>query len=342
MKAGGVLGVLIACALVIATPAAASLKPDDVVVPKGLHLGATLPAANGYEAAISTSGHRQVVLSFSQGSYSISYKTLGYVSRKRISADFGRLGHVSLRFRGKRSSRSARDPLLLHDCKGRRGVEERGPFLGNVRFRGERGFTKVSVHRLKGRVMRSYRRVCKAPPWYSAFASRDESYEGKVLDAVASADGVKRTFVAIEYSVDLGEGEPFALALVGATREEKVEGVAIHKSAFTLAENVLPLSRPGKSPVTAKVAPWWPFVGSATYRAEAGQPATWTGQLGIRFPGSGQVSLAGPEFEAELCRAGSLRRFLHCAETITDARRLLYGSGSHSQPLALARLSSLR
>ncbi|HWO84034.1 MAG TPA: hypothetical protein VNM38_09650 [Solirubrobacterales bacterium] len=342
MTARRALGVLLAGSLVFAPSAAARPEPSHVVKSKGLHLGATLPATNGYEAAISTRGHRQVVLSFFQGSYSISYKTLGHVSRKRISADFGQLGHISLRFRGKRSSRGRRDAFLPHDCKGRRSVKERGLFLGNIRFRGERGFTGVTAHRLKGQVIRSYRRVCKAPPWYSAFAKRSSSYEGKVLDATATADGVKRTFAALENTVDLGDGEPFSLALVGATREEKVEGVAIHKSAFTLAENVLPLSRAGKSPVTAKVSPWWPFVGSATYRAEAGQPATWTGSLGVRFPGSGQVSLAGPEFEAKVCRAESLRRFLRCAETITDARRLLYGSGSHSQPLALARLSSLR
>jgi hypothetical protein len=336
------LGVLLACSLVPAAPAAAHLEPHYVVRSKGLHLGATLPASNGYEATISTSGHRQVVLSFSQGSYSISYTALGHVSRKRISADFGQLGHVSLRFRDKRSSRGSRDAFLLHDCRGRRAVKERGLFLGSVRFQGERRFTAVRAHRLKGQVIRSYRRVCKAPPWYSAFASRSSSYEGKILDATATADGVKRTFTAIESSVDIGDDEPFRLALVGATRDEKVEGVAIHKSTFALAENVLPLSRAGKIPVTAKVSPWWPFVGSATYRAEPGQPATWTGSLGVRFPGSGQVSLAGPEFETRVCRAQSPRRFLRCADAIAEARLLLYGSGSHSQPLALARLSSLR
>jgi hypothetical protein len=342
MTARRAFGVVLACSLVLAAPAAARLQPNYVVKPKGLHLGATLHASNGWEAAISTRGHRQVVLSFAQGSYSISYTTLGQVSRNRISADFGRLGHVSLRFRGKGSSRGPRDPFLLHDCKGRRAVKERGLFLGSVRFRGERGFTGVTAHRLKGQVTRSYRRVCKAPPWYSALASRSAGFEGKILEATASADGVKTTFVALENTIDIGDGEPFSLALVGATRDEKVEGVAIHKSAFTLAENVLPLSPKGKSPVIAKVSPWPPFVGSATYRAEAGQPATWTGSLGLRFPGSGQVSLAGPEFEARVCRAQSLRRFLRCADTLADARLLLYGSGSHSQPLALARLSSLR
>ncbi|HVD38055.1 MAG TPA: hypothetical protein VNC15_04410 [Solirubrobacterales bacterium] len=339
MKRRGGLAVPIACALALTAPIAAGAKPSYVVRPKGLHLSAALPATNGYEASITTKGHRQVTLTFFQGSYSIAYKALGRVTRSRISADFGRLGSVSLRFRGKRSSRGPSSPFLLDDCTGRRGVQESGLFLGNVRFKGERGFTRARAHRLKGTVVRSYRRVCKGPSWLRALAKRGEDYEGKAISATASDDGVKRTFTALEATIDLDD-EPFGLALVVAKREEKVEDVAIAKTAFLLAENIVHLSPRGESPVTAKVSPWFPFVGSASYSSES-EPATWTGSLGIRFPGSGQVSLAGPEFGVEFCRAGSLRRFLRCAESISDAY-LPYGSGSHSQPLALARLSSLR
>jgi hypothetical protein len=320
--------------------ATATAKPSYVVKPKSLHLSASLPASNGYAASIRTSGHRQVVLTFSQGSYQVTYTTLGRVTRRRISADFGRLGHVSLRFRDKRRPRKLPLPFLMRECKGRKSVEERGVFVGNVRFRGERGFTRIRASRVKGRALRTYRRVCKGPAWLQAGTSSAEPYEGNLLTASAQANGVSRTFIAIEITVELG-GEPFGLAVEGATLEEKVEGVAILKSASTLDEGTFRLSRSRGGPVETRVVPSWPFVGSATYIPRGRETAAWSGSLGVRFPGSGQVSLAGPEFEADLCRAASPSRFDHCVETVQSLRPL-YGSGSHSQPLALARLSSLR
>jgi hypothetical protein len=341
MKARGCL-LFLACAVagLMALPATVTAKPHYVVRPKGLHLHAALPASNGYSASIDTSGHRQVVLTFSQGSYTISYKTLGRITRRGISADFGRLGHVSLRFRGKPHPRSSPLPSLLRECKGRKSVEERGVFFGNVRFRGERGFTGIKAQRVKGGVVRLYRRVCKGPSWLQASASSADDFEGKLLIATAQENGSKRSFLVGESSIDLGEGAPLGLAVEVAVLGKRVEGVAISKSAFALDETVFHLSPPGNSPVKAKVAPSWLFVGSATYLAEGDSP-TWTGSLGARFPGSGQVSLAGPEFEADFCQATSLSRFNRCA-TKLESLRPFYGSGSHSQPLALARLSSLR
>lgn len=329
------------CAIAaLSLPVGATAKPSYIVRPKGLHLHAALPARNGYSASIHTSGHRQVVLTFSQGSYTISYKTLGRVTRRGVSADFGRLGHVSLRFRGRPLPRRPHLPSLVHKCKGRKSVEERGVFFGNVRFRGERGFTGIKAQRVKGGLVRSYRRVCKGPSWLSARASSASDFEGKLLVAKAQENGSKRSFIAAESTVDLGEDPPFGLAVEGAILEERVEGVAISKSAFTLDETIFHRSPPGKSPIETEVVPSWPFVGSATYLAEGNSP-TWTGPLGVRFPGSGQVSLAGLEFEVDLCRATSLSRFNRCTTRLENLRPF-YGSGSHSQPLALARLSSLR
>ena len=330
MKARGGLSILV-CALA-ALCAVADAKPNYIIKPKGLHLSASLTASNGYAASIQTSGHRQVVLTLFQGSYLIQYRTLGKVTRSGISADFGRLGRVSLRFRGNRHPRKLGAPFLLRECKGRKAVAERGVLLGNVRFRGERGFTRIKAQRVKGSLVRSYRRICKGPAWLRAGASSADEFESYVLSAVARVDGSKRSFI-------VEEGGAIGLAIDVATLEEKVDGVAIAKTAFALDESVFHLSPPGKNPVETKLVPTWPFVGSAFYLAEAKQPPTWTGSLGVRFPGSGQVSLAGPEFEAELCRATSSSRFVRCQETIESLRPFAQGSGSHSQPLALARLS---
>lgn len=326
--------VVLACALVALAASApvAAAKSSFTVKPKSLHLSASLPATNGYAASIRTSGHRQVVLTFSQGSYQITYKTLGRVTRRGISADFGRLGSVSLRFRDKRPPRKLPLPFLVRECKGRKSVEERGVFLGNVRFRGERGFTRVKAQRVKGRVVRSYRRICREPAWLSARASRADEFESYVVSAVAREGNSKRSFLVLE-SGEIG------LAVDVASLEERVDDVAIAKAAFALDESVFHLGPPGKWPVEVKVVPAWPFAGSATYLAEAGKRPTWTGSLGVRFPGSGQVSVAGPEFDVDLCRASSLSQLARCSEK--SLRPLARGSGSHSRPSVLARLLSL-
>lgn len=334
MKARGLLGVFACVAALIAVPAAQA-TPSYFVKPRALHLSATLPAGNGYTASIVTSGHRKVVLTFFQGSYQITYTTLGEVTRKGISADFGKLGHVSLRFRAKRPPEALPLPFLMRECRGRKSTEERGVFLGSVQFRGERGFTRIRSQRVKGQVERFYRRVCKGPSWLRASASRASKPESYVLSAVARGDGLKRTFGSVESGA-------IGLAVDVATLESKVDGVAIVKTALTLDEAVFHLSPLGKSPVKSRMTPAWPFLGSATYLAEADRPATWMGSLSVRFPGSGQVPLAGPEFEADLCRSSSTNQFIRCQEDSELVRLSAQGSGSHSQPLALARLSSLR
>ncbi len=255
MKARGLLGVLASAAALGLAPAAEA-TPSYFVKPKGLHLSASLPASNGYAASIVTSGHRKVVLTFSQGSYQITYTTLGKVTRGGISADFGHLGHVSLRFRAKRPPEALPLPFLMRECKGRTSTEEQGVLLGNVQFRGERGFTRIRSQRVKGQVARFYRRVCKGPAWLRASASRTSEPESYVFFAVARGGGQKRTFGSVESGA-------IGLAVDVATLESKVDDVAIVKTAFTLDESVFRLSPPGKSPVRSRMVPGWPFLGSA-------------------------------------------------------------------------------
>lgn len=64
--------------------------------------------------------------------------------------------------------------------------------------------------------------------------------------------------------------------------------------------------------------------------------------LGLRLPVSGLIPLTGPELETEFCRAAEPAHFERCLESLLEDSPLAQGSGSHSQPLALARLSSLR
>lgn len=345
----GTRGAIVAFALgavALAAPATASAKTAPIVKPKSLHLRAALPASNGYSVSLTTNGHRQVVISVSKEDFTARYTALGKVTRKGIEADLGSFGQVSLRFRSKSRSRQELlprgflPPPLRDHCKGRDPVGERGLFVGNIRFSGEHEFTTVRAHRLKGGLVRSYRRVCRND--LRAGASAKVSEEDTLIGAEAQSHGMLRFLLALEISVTVKQ-EDLSLTLAVGGLREKVGRVAIDKLQLLFDEgNTIQASPLRRRPVTAELKLPKPFAGSASYLEEGKAPPTWSGDLSVRLPGSGSVPMAGPEFEAKICRSSSSEEFRRCLKTLLEESSLAQGRGSHSQPLALARLSSLR
>ena len=348
MKARGRL-VFLVCALValLALPAEASAKPGYVVKPRGLRLSLGLPASNGYLASIETEGHRRVSLRVFKGSFSATYTALGRVSRKGIEADFGDFGHVSLRFEPKSQftpkgpfAGSSLPPFLRERCKGKKSAGERGLFQGSVNFKGERDYTQIDARQLKGSVVRSFKRVCKPPVDFADKIKLRE--EATSYSAQTKHLGVLRFLIGVKVSLSLG-GEELVTAIAFGGERKKVDQVGVRKLLMVFEDvDSIETSPPGEQPVTATLKLQRPFEGTATYLKEGRAPATWIGDLGARLPGSGLVPLAGPEFQAEICRSAGEDAFKHCFEKILAASAHAQGSGSHSQPLALARLSSLR
>jgi len=336
-----------ACALLaMALPTAAQAKPGPVVKPKSLHLRATLPASNGYYVSLRTNGHRQVIVSVAKDDFIARYTALGKVTRKGIEADFGSFGQISLRFRSKSRFRQHSilapylPPSLRNRCKGREPVGERGLFLGNVRFSGEHDFTTVRAHRLKGSLVRSYRQVCRNN--LRAGASAKISEEDTLIGAEAQRHGTLRFLLALEISVAVKQ-EDLSLTVALGGLKGKVGRVAISKIQLVFDEiDTIQASPLGRRPVTAEVKLPKPFEGSASYLEEGKAPPTWSGDLKVRLPGSGLVPMAGPEFEAKICRSSGSKELRRCLQSLLKESALAQGSGSHSQPLALARLSSLR
>lgn len=342
MKARGGLAILVCALAVMALPASAAAKPGYKVKPKSLHLRLELPASKGYTASIETSGHRQVVLRLAKGGVVATYTALGRVTRKHIEASFGSFGHVSLRFHGKRVYRPKNLLSFLYKrCKGRESVGERGIFVGGILFEGDRGFARARAHRVAGVAIRSYRQVCKSGfrAGDSATASASAikpSEEDLFLLAQAKGGGVHRSFLGYKSPL---LGVTFA---VGSERT-KLGRVGILKSGISITKpRAIWISPRSEEPTTAKVKAAGPFEGSASYLQEGEGPPTWSGTLAARLPGSGLVPLTGPEFEVEICRAFTDDELLSCSRRLEENWPFRYGSGSHSQPLALARLSSLR
>jgi hypothetical protein len=350
------------CAALLVLPATASAGQHAIVKQKSLHLDFRLPASQGYAVSVHTSGHRQIRISVEKGDSIAFYTGLGRVSRKGIEADLGHFGQISLRFR--RKSRSRADglnavlpPPLRQRCRGRAPVLERGPLVGNIRFEGEHDYVRAVAHRVKAHLVRGYKRVCR---WKSGARAGTSAARPQVelltLSLEAHRQGVERDLDMFSASLPgKGKKHPEGLTIAVALRKAKVEGVGTLKAALIFDDVVGITATPrGKQPIIAKAKLPDPFEGTGTYAKEPGQEPTWSGDFGVHLPGSGLVPLTGEEFEFDFCRAISVREIERCSEESNSAARpfgisarslnrlLTQGSGSHSQPLALARLSSLR
>jgi hypothetical protein len=363
MKRGRRVGALAVCALLaLALPAAASAGQQAIVKPKSLHLNFHLPASNGYAVSVHTSGHRQIKIGVEKGESFAFYTGLGHVSRKGIDADLGRFGRISLRFLPKARSRGpgldkVLPPALRGRCRGRALVLERGVLVGNIRFEGEHGYVRAVSHRIKASLGRGYKQVCgrKSGARAGASASRDK-IELLLLSLEAHRHGVERTLTMFSIPFPTKHGKrPDGITIALAQRKEKIEGVGTAKATVFISDVVgLDVSPRGKQPLSAEAKLPTPFAGTGVYLKEPGQKPTWSGDFGVHLPGSGVVPLTGDEFEFDFCRAISEREVERCADEEAPSPRplaisprrlsrlLAQGSGSHSQPLALARLSSLR
>jgi hypothetical protein len=235
-----------------------------------------------------------------ESSTSVSYSVRGRVTDERIAARFGGLGRVSLRWEPNGVEEVQKNPA---GCKGRPSVTHRGRFTGTIRFRGEQGYTRVRASTAPGFVARSYRVVCKRP-------DRGENRpsfkfpEATSLSAVSSRGGAPPWFSVYKQEPSrrggLSSSEETGYT---ARATERRQGMTIFRSASASSPpETFAFTPPGSNPVSATVAPTWPFSGSATYEKSA-DGASWSGDLAVELPGRGVLPLADPTYRAKLCRS---------------------------------------
>lgn len=336
MKAWGRLKGLIcaiALALALVLPANALAEPGYTVLPGRFELSVPLPRHDGASYSVFASDHRHVGLQVSRGGAVATYRVKGRASSHGVHADFGPLGHVDLKIDLEGSEPS---PFpLFDDCKGKRPSFLSGTYRGTVRFAGEGELAGLTVHRGPVGIEREFELTCKKHhhhrnPHPDKGAKEKDQLELDLLSALSHGEG-RKVELAV-FNLTLRSKPSLSFAIVVAGTSERLGRVQISRSFFELADHVLTLSKPKARPETALVKLPQPFRGSATYTATPDSRPTWTGDLRIGLPGAGPVPLTGPGFRAKLCRDVSDAAIDTC----------LQGSGSHSQPLAEARLSSLR
>ena len=350
---------------VLLSASAAGARPGDEIRPRSLRLATSAIATRGYIVSLETVGHHRVILTAQKHRQLATYTVRGKVSRHHIRADFGRFGRVNLRFYGKRRpfktppKVNATPPSRRRDCRGRKPEREVGHFRGKIEFDGQRRFTRLAVGKLAGELRRSYRQVCHLRRDREARAHVSSSSAvvpraglpsiNPTLALLSARARVGRTlthFSAI--NLEAPEGIPLAggtlFSIVTASQQERVGRVRVFRSAFLIADpGEVRISRRGVQPAKARVALDSPFDGTAFFRGATGkEPASWRGDLAVRLLGSGALPLTGPRFHATLCRVSAFRLRSPCFRRAEARVLAAQGSGSHSHPLALAKLSSLR
>ncbi|MFN8113542.1 MAG: hypothetical protein U0R51_10120 [Solirubrobacterales bacterium] len=121
------------------------------------------PATNGYRVAFFglRDGDQSLGTMVVRGNHSLASYTrlVKRVSARRISADLGRFGQVSMSFR--RDGPPHHRPLTGF-CSGYRTVRT-GTFTGRFHFDGRNGYTAADGHRLRGTISVRHERKCGSP-----------------------------------------------------------------------------------------------------------------------------------------------------------------------------------
>jgi hypothetical protein len=308
---GSLLPLICILAASLALPAGATAKPGGGEREAEAHLAGT----HGYRITISATSEEILVIA-RNGTAGVSYVSFaGSLTRDRIRVRLPGVGRIFLRFHERSRSHSRRPS----NCRGSGRLTRKGVFVGMVKIRGERDFTSAQSRHVRGEIVEEPRNRCHR---LGATASRGG------LDSIRAMTkrGSGNLFFQVHSFPSTGlRSESSFVALLMRVRGEMV----VMNAQVVFAEDATSLEI-AAPPRSATVEPPAPFTGSATFQQESAHQFSWLGDLAVELPGIGKVALAGPKFETELCRD---RR----CEGDSD-----YGSGSHSQPLALARLSSLR
>lgn len=275
------------------------------------HASFSLRATNGFKVTVSGSP-RGVVLTAEKGQRWAEYfDTMGHAGENGIEADFGKLGRVSVEFRPNgRYSPESRD--LAARCRpSESALDPLGMFVGQIRFVGENGFTKVDSGRAWG----------AASPQRVLRCEKDESSRGKSPGRSTakepSLSAVRYPFPLVSFQAGWGavseqyplldptEFSSRIIPFTASTLEYRGNRLTIIRTAVAVA--LEPAFDVSADRNTAFLTPSAPFFGKAEFRNCARERYRWQGSLGVRFPGK-TISLVGRKFGADLEPGGRCKQ----------------------------------
>ncbi|MGN6556736.1 MAG: hypothetical protein ACTHLH_01835 [Solirubrobacterales bacterium] len=266
----------------------------------------TLRSSNGYKITVSADPegtYNSVELTVEGHSGTALYIAQGHATASTIRARFGRLGRVAVRFEPSGRQRHAK---LSKKCFRDRPpvVSSRlGSFVGTIRFRGERGYTRVSAHRAWGGIGDPLTNTSKKSgcDFHESKAQRKRELESVILDAASPRAGITftagRLFGSPPPLSPSGKSAPSGnnriLFLAGAG--EKIGRLRILR--FAVAFGGPETFAFDEALDSATVSPPAPFTGSGSFLRNPDGSTSWTGTLAVSLPGLGSVPLTGGKAE---------------------------------------------
>jgi hypothetical protein len=328
---GGRGGLLVLCCVTLllglpgaawATPTSPTMFPTEACPVHG-HIESnvsyscaaefTLRGSNGYRITVSADAEgrsNEVQLSAEGHLGTVQYSAPGKVTPTIIKAKFGHLGRISVRFEPSGRERNVR---VRRKCmKGRPSVvtSRLGRFVGTIKFRGERGYTRTSAHSAQGGTGDPLANTPKKLQcdFHESDAERERELESVALDGSPPGAGVSfSAFRLFGNSFNLtGLNKQFPpkndryLFLVIAS--EKAGAMSIFRTTGSLGESQDFIF--DQTLTSATVRPPSPFTGSGTFLRNADGSTTWTGSLAVPLAGLGTINLTGGKAQLQTVATG--------------------------------------
>ena len=268
----------------------------------------SLHGSNGYRFVVSGVNGRASLVASRGHTAAIYISSRVKVARRELTAKFGHLGVVSVRFHPSGRLRARELADTSSGCSGnpRKVVDQLGTFVGEIRFRGEEGFAEVAASHATGRAGPIQRQSCKR----RTSSSKSQLARTRVtrrikprLRAIApvgrdlldfrAGRGAISSLGALTSGVDLSAGNlpeggvPFSVVSIERKQAMQIARVAIAKGGVSSF-------RRGERMTAATVSPPLPFSGVGHFRSCPER--AWSGSLSVSLPGKRNEALTGKRF----------------------------------------------
>jgi hypothetical protein len=258
-----------------------------------------LDGSHGYRLQISARA-ATVTIGVSRGDTphagsSTTYVARGTAGQNGIYANFHQFGRINMKFHATAEAVRGLPPDCFGGTTGAATIP--GYFTGTIEFEGQKGYTAVSSHRVRGEVVLPPTEQC---PLVAGGANP------LVEDPSAELPPAKTRMTLLAQEKSGTGGLLFVAKRAGKTgfyaeSFTTVGRIGLLSYAYALGPRSSFTSDPQVSHGVVK--PPKPFVGTGTLERGTHGKRSWTGTLAATFPGEGRVSLVGTQFHTTLSRS---------------------------------------